>query len=62
MIYLFIYYQLNLAQKIILFIAICSFIVAIIVMIKSIILLREINISNKKNNPFTPIKKKVKHK
>ncbi len=64
MIYLYyIYYQLNLAQKIILIIAICSFLIAIIVTIKGIILLREINIRNKNNNPFTPIKKKkVKHK
>jgi len=63
MIYLYIYYRLNLAQKIILIIAICSIIVAIIVAIKGIILMREINIRNKNNNPFTPIKKrKVKYK
>jgi len=59
----YMYYQLNLAQKIIIIIAICSIIVAIIVAIKGIILMREINIRNKNNNPFTPIKKKkVKHK
>jgi len=61
MIYLYyMYYQLNLAQKIILIIAICLFIVAIIVAIKGIILMREINIRNKNNNPFTPIKKEGK--
>jgi len=35
----YMYYQLNLAQKIIIIIAICSFIIAIIVIIKGIILI-----------------------
>jgi len=39
----YMYYQLNLAQKIIMIIAICSFIAAIIVTIKGIILLNQCN-------------------
>jgi len=60
MIYLYIYYQLNLAQKIILIITICSFIIAIIVAVKGIILMREINISNKKTTLYTHKKKEGK--
>jgi hypothetical protein len=43
----YMYYHLNLAQKIIMIIAICSFIVAIIVTIKGIILINQCNKTNK---------------
>jgi len=43
----YMYYQLNFAQKIIMIIAICSFITAIIVTIKGIILLNQCNKKNK---------------
>jgi hypothetical protein len=43
----YMYYQLNLAGKIIMIITICSFIVAIIVTIKGIILINQCNKKNK---------------
>jgi len=61
----YIYYYINLAQKIIIIIAICSFIVAIIVMIKGIILINHCNKTNKfysniSTFPYRKVKRQIK--